>query len=185
MSFIYDENHELLCRVMPNLASQFRIPLGNIYSSLQRLLRQPPADQNKRDQDLALLYQSYYRMLRLVGNLSDAPTLLEEGSLLMANDDIVAFVHEVCRRVETPAELCGQRVIFESEKPFHVLAFNAAGMERLLLNLLSNAMKFTGKGGLITVALKFRRDTVELSVEDTGPGLDPAEQDSLDRKSVV
>ena len=179
MPSIYDSSHELLCRVMPNLASQLRQPLGNIYSALQRLMDQPAADREKRDQDLAVLYQSYYRLLRLVGNLSDAPTLLSDDPLPLANDDIVAFVHEICRRAEVPAELCGQRVIFESEKAVHVMAFNAAGMERLLLNLLSNAMKFTGRGGVITVALRLRRDTVELSVEDTGPGLDPAEQDVL------
>ena len=139
MPSIYDSSHELLCRVMPNLASQLRQPLGNIYSALQRLMDQPAADREKRDQDLAVLYQSYYRLLRLVGNLSDAPTLLSDDPLPLANDDIVAFVHEICRRAEVPAELCGQRVIFESEKAVHVMAFPGGYYDTLsLVTLLEN-----------------------------------------------
>ena len=176
MASLYDNNRELLCRVMPNLASQLRGPLGNIHSALNRLMDQPAEDREKRDQDLAMLYQSYYRMLRLVGNLSEAPTLLEEGPLPLANEDIVAFVHTICQQAEEPVRLCGQRLIFQCEKTIQVVAINAPAMERLLLNLLSNAMKFTGTGGIITVSVKVRREMVDISVEDTGPGLDAEDQ---------
>ena len=156
----YDNGHELLCRVMPNLANQLRAPLNNLYSALQRMLR--GQESGGTEQDLAVLYQSYFRMLRLTGNLSDAPSLLEEESLLLVNDDIVAFVHGICCRAEEPVELCGQRLIYESDKKFHVIAFNAAGIERMLLNLLSNAVKFTGPGGLITVSVRVRASAVEI-----------------------
>lgn len=173
----HDNSHELLCRVMPNLANQLRTPLNTLYGALQRVLRDE--DGRGKETDLAVLYQSYFRMLRLAGNLSDAPTLLEEEPLLLVNDDIVAFLHGICQRAEEPVELCGQRLLFESDKSFHIIAFNAAGMERMILNLLSNAVKFTGPGGIITVSVRVRPTVVELAVEDTGPGLDPAEQDAL------
>lgn len=179
-----DEMRELLCRVMPNLANQMRGPLGNIYGSLQRLLDQAPAgsDSEKRDRDLAMLYQSYYRMLRLMGNLSDAPMLLSERPLQLANEDIVALAHNICLRAEKPVEQCGQRLFFESDKPFHIIALHADSVERLLLNLLSNAMKFSGKGAFIKVSVKVNHNVVELSVEDSGPGLsDEAKQILFDR----
>ena len=118
----YDNGHELLCRVMPNLANQLRAPLNNLYSALQRMLR--GQESGGTEQDLAVLYQSYFRMLRLTGNLSDAPSLLEEESLLLVNDDIVAFVHGICCRAEEPRGLCGQRRIYDSEKKINVNSFN-------------------------------------------------------------
>ncbi len=171
MSAIKNEStDELLRQILPSLAVQIRIPLGNMYSTLQRLLRRYPAT----GEELAPFYQSYYRMLRLAGNLSDAQELTSEEPLPLANEDIVAFVHQICLQAETPAELCGQRIIFQSSKSAHIMAFHPSSIERLLLNLLSNSMKFSGKGCLITVSVTVRRDTVELTVEDTGPGLDPA-----------
>jgi len=174
-----DKMHEMLCRMMPNLANQLRGPMGNMYAALQRVLERPVEDGDKQDVNLSMLYQSYYRMLRLTGNLSDAPSLLSEEPLRLANEDIVALVQNICRQAEAPAELCGQRLIFESEKVYHIIAVNAEGIERMMLNLLSNAMKFTGKGGVITVAVRVDRDRVELSVEDTGPGIAPADQEIL------
>ena len=176
MSLLYDDNRELLCKVMPNLASQFRGPLGNVYSAIRRLIEQPAADREKRDKDLSMLYQSYYQMLRLVGNLSEAPTLLDEKPYAVENGDIVLYLRLLCHRVETLAEMCGQRLIFRSEKDNHVVSLNFEAVERMMMNLLSNAMKFSGEGGIITVAFRLLRDMVEISVEDTGPGLDPADQ---------
>ena len=148
MSAIKNEStDELLRQILPSLAVQIRIPLGNMYSTLQRLLRRYPAT----GEELAPFYQSYYRMLRLAGNLSDAQELTSEEPLPLANEDIVAFVHQICLQAETPAELCGQRIIFQSSKSAHIMAFHPSSIERLLLNLLSNSMKFSGKGCLITV----------------------------------
>ena len=54
------------------------------------------------------------------------------------------------------------------------MAFNAAYLERLLLNLLSNAFKFTPEGGTVTVSVKVTSGAVELTVLDTGAGIPQA-----------
>ena len=69
----HPENEELLHQIFPNIASQLRGALGNIHSALNRIA---PPEQREQDAQLdtsaALLYQSYYRILRVVNNLTDA-----------------------------------------------------------------------------------------------------------------
>ena len=166
------EKEELLHRVFPHIASQLRGALGNIHSALGRIA---PLEERERDEELdtnaALLYQSYYRILRVVNNLTDAAALEDEAPLPLENDDIVGFCRDLCRRCEDLARLRRQELLFKSDKSGHIVAFNAAYLERLLLNLLSNAFKFTPPGGTVTLSVKVQPSAVELTVLDTGGGV--------------
>ena len=166
------DQEKLLHQVFPNIASQLRGALGNIHSALNRIA---PMEERERDAQLdtnaALLYQSYYRILRVVNNLTDAAGLLEDTPLPLENDDIVGFCRDLCHRCEDLAALRNHTLIFKSDKSGHVIAFNGEYLERLLLNLLSNAFKFTPEGGTITVSVKVHPSTVELTVLDTGVGI--------------
>ena len=173
MSGTYDkEKEELLHQVFPNIASQLRGALGNIHSALGRIAPLEEREQDPQlDANAALLYQSYYRILRVVNNLTDAAGLLDDAPLSLENDDIVGFCRDLCRRCEDLAALRRHTLVFTSDKSGHVMAFNAAYLERLLLNLLSNAFKFTPEGGTITVSVRIHPSTVELAVLDTGMGI--------------
>ena len=173
MSTLHEnEREELLYRVFPNIASQLRGALGNIHSALSRIAPVEERERNSQlDTDAALLYQSYYRILRVVNNLTDAAGLLDDAPLPLENDDIVGFCRELYRRCEGLAALRRHEFLFKSEKGSHVIAFHPAYMERLLLNLLSNAFKFTPEGGTITLSLKIHPGAVEITVLDTGVGI--------------
>ena len=60
-----------------------------------------------------------------------------------------------------------------------MIAYDAPLMERLLLNLFSNALKFTGLGGRVTLTVQAHKSDVLLSVEDTGCGMTPEMMDAL------
>ena len=172
MSTFDYENEELLHQVFPSIASQLRGSLGNIHSALNRIAPLEEREQDAQlDANAALLYQSYYRILRVVNNLTDAAGLLDNTPLPLENDDFVGFCRDLCRRCEDLAALRRHTLIFKSDKSGHVMAFNSEYMERLLLNLLSNAFKFTPEGGIITVSVKVQPHTVELTVLDTGVGI--------------
>lgn len=168
----HPENEELLHQVFPNIASQLRGALGNIHSALNRIA---PLEQRELDAQLdtsaALLYQSYYRILRVVNNLTDAAGLLDDTPLPLKNDDIVGFCRDLCQRCGDLARLRQQSLVFKSELSSHLIAFNEAYLERLLLNLLSNAFKFTPPGGTITLSIKVHPSAVELTVLDSGEGI--------------
>lgn len=173
-------NDQLLGQVLSNVAAQLRGALGNIQGALENIVPPQAREEDKvLDENTAILYQSYYRMLRLVGNLSDASQLGQDVPLPLKNGDIAALVRSICCQAENVAALRGQKLLFACEEDEHMTAFNAAGMERVLLNLLSNAMKFTPKGGEIRVKLSFEEGQVVLLVSDTGCGIAPELRDTV------
>ena len=76
-------------------------------------------------------------------------------------------------------ELAGVTLSFRCAMDRHVCAFSRDGVEQLLFQLLSNAVKFTGKGGSVTVELKCTGGQVLLSVADTGCGMGPEQLEAL------
>ena len=163
------ERDEGLESVLEQLSAQLRMSLGNIHSALERLAPPEAREENGRlDRDAAVLSQSYYRILRLANNLSDAAGLEREmRPIPLQNDDVVVLVRNVVRQAEVPAELLDLTLSFHSEKPGHV-----AAVEPARLNLLSNAFKFTPRGGAVDVEVRVTAQRVELAVSDTGRGMD-------------
>ena len=101
------ERQQLLLEQLPNVSSQLSGALSNIGIAVSRLAPPEARDQDPQlDKNAAILYQSYYRILRTVNNLTDAASLLDESLLPVENGDIVAFCREICQRAESPARLC-------------------------------------------------------------------------------
>ena len=169
-----NEKKPELGEVLQQVSGQLRSSLNNIYRSLERIAPPELRDQeNGLDVDAAILCQSYYRILRLANNLSDAATLDKPIQAKLRNDDIVGFCRDVIRRVQMLAELLGLELDFRCAKSSHIIAMDRDRLERLLLNLLSNAFKFTPKGGRITLEVRIEAQRVELRLSDTGCGIAP------------
>ena len=170
-----EHDNELIYRLLADVAGQLRCALGNMSGAFQRIVPPEARDGDAElDANAALLYQSYYRMLRLVNHLSEAAELGSEAELPLRNQDIVALCRAVCRCAESLAQMQGLTLRFSSQEEEHILALNAEGIEKLLLNLLSNAMKFTPRGGHILVSLDFDGAFAVLTVTDTGCGIPQA-----------
>lgn len=170
----HDEKEELrlIAEVLPHVAEQLRVSMANVYIAATRLAPPPKREFDaKADRDAAILSMSYHRMLRLLNNLSDAPMLLKEDPLPLTNADIVALCREVCEKAESLFEMCGVVLSFRSELADRVISVHREWIRRLLLNLLSNALRFTPRGGKVDVCLKLSGGQVLLSVSDTGCGI--------------
>lgn len=169
------EKDQELGEVLQLVSGQLRSSLGNIYSALTRIA--PPAlreGEAGTDLDAAVLCQSYYRILRLANNLSDAANLGGPSAARLENGDIVGFCRKLMERAGGPAELLGIRLDFRCEKNSHIIAMDGARLERMMMNLLSNAFKFIGTGEkLVTLEVRVGREFVELAVSDTGCGISP------------
>lgn len=161
--------------VLGQVSNQLRSSLGNIYNALSRIAPPELRDGDTGiDRDAAVLCQSYYRILRLANNLSDAAHLDGPSTARLCNGDIVGLCRDVLRRAELPAQLLGIQLSFQCEKTSHIIAMDGDRLESLLLNLLSNAFKFIRKEEkLVQLEIRIGREWVELALSDTGSGIAP------------
>lgn len=167
-----NEKERFALELLPNAAAQMRGALGNIKIAASRLAPPDARDRDSRlDQDAAILYQNYYRLLRLVNNLSDAVSLLETSGMPLRDEDLVTLVEELYLRAVPYAEFCGLELLFHCELLVCRIGVNSDALQRLLMNLLSNAFKFTKPGGQVVIELKQTPAQVLLSVTDTGCGI--------------
>lgn len=170
------EELRLLTEVLPNVAQELRGAMANVYAAANRLAPIEARESDETvDKNAAVFTQSYYRMYRVIGNLTDAKMLAESGKFTLGSDDIVGVVRTVCERAEALFEAEGVTLRFTSDKSGQIIAMDAALIERLVLNLLSNALKFTPQGGSVDVRVRVTQRQVYLTVSDTGCGI-PADK---------
>ncbi len=172
---------EQMSEVLQQVSSQLRLSLGNIHSALTRLAP-PEARDGKEETDLnaAVLCQSYYRILRLANNLSDASEPERPEGAGLVSDDIVEICRSVMDRAQAPAGLLGIQLDFRSGKASHIIAVDSERIERLLLNLLSNSFKFIGTGEKrVALEVRVEAEYVYLILSDTGRGISPQLLDTV------
>lgn len=91
-----EDSQILLEQIMPQIAAQLRGAMGNIHTALTRLVpEEMPEGEGSTGQSAAILCQSYYRLLRLVNNLSAAPLISQTEPLETKNVELVAWLTEL------------------------------------------------------------------------------------------
>lgn len=165
--------------LLPQAAAQMRGALSSLYFAAARLAPAAAREQAPElDAKAALVDQSYYRLIRMVNDLT-ATRYLNDEPLPMKDRDIVDFVSELFAKIASLAPLRGLETRLICAADSHLCAFSPDALEQLLYQLLSNAFKFTPPGGLITVELRLTAGRVLLSVEDTGPGIPQERMETL------
>lgn len=170
------ENGEL--QALALAAVQLRGPLAGI-SSIADSLQSLAADA-RMEASLAQLNQRLYQLHRLVNNMSDAgthgPRLGEETV------NICAMVEGLLEKAAAMAEYTGIHLQYTvPSSPVFTLC-QVQKLERAIWNILSNALKFTPKGGSIEVSLKQLGKQMHLTVTDSGSGIAQQVRGSLYRR---
>lgn len=148
-------------------ARELREPLANMMIAADRLM---PAG-SSTDEALQLLECSLYRMLRLVGNMSDAARYAEQTQPRQELRDVTAVIGDVFEKAAILTESSDITLHFcnYSEPVFSLI--DAERIERAVYNMLSNAIKFSGSGGVIEAKLARYGDKLYLTVFDNGSGI--------------
>ncbi len=162
---------ELKTRFFANVTHELRTPLTLILGPTQQLKARLHGPENQ--QWLALIDRQAQQLLALTNQLLDL-SRLEAGVVQVHAQpgDLVAFVAQLIESVRPEADRKGLILGLTNELTRSLYRFDAEKLERITLNLLTNAIKFTRQGS-VQVTL---RGAVELVVDDTGPGLTDSEQ---------
>lgn len=127
-----------------------------------------------------LLLRNGGKLIQLLDRLMAAGrTAAEEPQAYLNVGDMSAVTAGVCEMAEPYARSKGLSLICVRPSAPVVTAFDSERYTRILMNLLSNAMKFTPSGGRIVVRLEVCGDDVQLSVTDTGIGMPDHEVGAL------
>ena len=163
-----------------NVSHEFRTPLTLMLGPIEELLAAGDLAGTSRPQ-LELVHRNGMRLLRLVNSLLDFSRI--EAGRMRANfepTDLSAFSAEIAAAFRGVIEKAGLRFTIDSRKLPQPVYVDRDMWEKILLNLLSNAFKFTMTGGITVSVLDSGDNTAALlRVADSGIGIPQDEQPRL------
>jgi len=171
-----------------NISHELKTPLNLIFSAIQIIELKNSSckqEQGSIEKYISIIRQNSYRLIRIISNLIDV-TKIDDGHFFIQpqNKDIVNVVEEIVLSVVDYVESKGISITFDTEIEEKFMAFDLDAMERIILNLLSNSIKFTPSGGCIEVNIYDKIDSIIISVKDTGLGIPIEKQSSIFEKFV-
>jgi signal transduction histidine kinase/AraC-like DNA-binding protein len=168
-------------KLFENVSHEFRAPLTLILAPLEHLLASVKNETIKNE--YLLMRRNALRLLRLINEMLDM-SRIEAGSMRLhvSPGDLVPFVASIVDAFVPAAVQKGIVLSLSTHLDRYDILYDPDKLEKVLYNLLSNALKFTPAHGKITVSVSERSDSADvpsqrwgvLEVADTGPGI-PAE----------
>lgn len=161
------DNGEL--RSMALAARELREPLANIMNTANRLFPESALTDEHTKQQVAHLNRGLYQMLRILSNMSDAGNC-STGSHQEIRD-ICRILEEIFEKAQTLISHTGIQLTYEGLQESIYSLVDPEQLERAVLNILSNAIKFTRSGDTIVAKLTRRGTMLQLSIQDSGSGI--------------
>ncbi|MBU3129222.1 PAS domain S-box protein [Clostridium tagluense] len=168
-----------------NISHEIKTPLNVIFSTTQLFdlymkNNSLIENQGKLEKYIKVITQNCNRQSKLVNNLVDL-SKIQSGffKLHMSNTNIVSVVEEIVQSVSEYVENKGLKIIFDTDIEEKIIACDPTNIERVMLNLISNAIKFSMQGDEIFVNIHDKVHSVEIFVKDTGIGIESAYLDVI------
>jgi len=162
-------------KVFANVTHELKTPLNMVLSPLELILRGdlgPVSEEQKAT--FQSMFRSAMKLLKMIGDILDLSKLEESRIRLnVAEHDLVEYVRGLVAQVMPLTERKKIAMRFEADVQSAPVWCDLERMERVFVNLLSNASKFTPEGGEIRVSLHDEGESVVVSVADNGPGFPP------------
>ena len=162
-----------------NIAHEFRTPLTMIAGPVGQLAKSGSLDGEERSL-LSIAQRSIQRMFKLVNQIMDF-NKLENDTLRLSVEqiDVVKVMNDILDTFEFNAKEKGITIHRFGMEDKLLAWTDGDKLEKIVSNLLSNALKFTPRDGHIDVSLDTTDDTVEVTVADTGKGIPEEQQENI------
>lgn len=162
---------ELKARFFDNITHEFRTPLSLIIAPVDAML-QDEQHQGATRRGLLTVRRNAHQLLQLINQLLDLAKLESDNlPVVESQGDVVAFLAQVVDSFQAFAEQKGILLTFTASKSAQETLFDTDKWQKILTNLLSNALKFTPQNGRIAVRCDVGQTGVMITVTDTGIGI--------------
>lgn len=167
-----DTSNRLKDELLATVSHELRTPLNVIYGWIEVLRN--PVDGALQQQAIDAIDRSARSLSRMVGDILDASSLATGKLRLDAMPvDLVRIVNDVTGALGAAAQADGIALSVECALATCIVSGDGERLRQMLSNLLSNAFKFTPRGGRVTVSLERHDAQAKLTVADTGQGISP------------
>lgn len=180
------EMERMKTRFFTNISHEIRTPLTLIDGPLDSLLADEESGRKGREW-LEMIKRNSQRLMQLVNQLLDI-SKLDAGrmKLVLSEIDVIRYTRSLAEEYTSLAETRGIRFMVDVRAEKHMNWIDTDKTTKVFSNLLSNAFKFTGAGGIVTARVKILETAgdmgghlLRLLVADTGPGIALEEREKI------
>jgi len=167
---IAEQNDRLKSAFLTNLSHEIRTPMNGILGFAE-LLRYPDVDFNTRQEYLEVIMDSGKHLLSVINDIIEIAKIeTRQITPNITSIDVGELLAEISRLIHIPAQLQG-KVVLEIQKTPLQINTDRIKLQQILMNLLTNAVKFTDYGS-IKVSYEWKNnDLLSIRVTDTGIGI--------------
>jgi len=168
-----------------NISHELKTPLNVIFSTNQLFeyyLKNGLLEEKagKMLSSTHTIRQNCFRLTRLISNLTDL-SKIRAGylKLNLTKENIVSLVEGTVESITEYVRYKGLKIVFDTDTEEKMISCDPERVDRIVLNLISNSIKFTKEGGSILVSVADKGEKVEISVKDSGIGIEEENLDSI------
>ena len=175
------ESERLRNSLLSALSHDLRTPLTSLVGLSESLTLSRPALSPAQRSMAEALHQQSLRMSTLVANLLDMARITSGEIRLNREWQPIDEVIGSALRASEPL-LFAHRVEIRLAPDLPIVQIDAVLIERVLCNLIENAVKYTAAGSAITISVEAEGEVMRLTVSDNGPGIPPGREDAIFEK---
>lgn len=159
-----------------NISHELRTPISLILSANQLLkTKLDNSDMVSREEyfrDIDIINQNCFRLMRIVNNVIDiAKVDSGDNNVNLRNINIVEYVETITMSVIPYGKLKNLSIVFDTTDEEIITAIDVEKFEKVILNILSNSIKFSRETGYIYIYVSRSEKDVIISIEDNGIGI--------------
>jgi ligand-binding sensor domain-containing protein/signal transduction histidine kinase/DNA-binding response OmpR family regulator len=168
---INKENTAAKLQFFTNISHEFRTPLTLILGPLQQILSNYNGT-NEMYKKLKVIESSSNHLLSLINRLMDFRKFENKQFVLeSAHGNIVKFLNEIFLSFTEYAKDGNYTYTFSTSDEEILVYYDRYKLERVFYNLLSNAFRYTPKGGIISMSIQKEQKDIVIAIEDSGVGI--------------
>ncbi len=159
---------------LSNMSHELRTPLSAILGFAQLIDAGTPAPTEKQKRNLDQILRAGWYLLDLINEILDL-ALIESGKLSISLEPVALsqVLRDCATMIEPQAEKNGIEVNFTDIDVPHIVNADRTRLKQVLINLVSNAIKYNKHNGTVVVSCKLLPERIRICVEDSGQGLTP------------